>query len=316
MKNKTSIRKIAANRKNALRSTGPKTEEGKNKVRLNSLRHGLLSREVVIEKGDCKENRAEYDALLESLVAERQPVGMIEEMLVDRIASCYWRLRRAIRCEVGGLGEQLDTVWLREEKRRGVLFSLDIRPLINDEGGNVNVLLESSKGVELLIEQLEQAHDELGSQGFLSEGLDHWFEDFVGEKVAGLRSIYSDFVDIVDSNSDQTDETTESPAGLAEINEARQKLLAAIDDGLKQLRGLLPSILEREKLEAESRIATLYLPPKELGERILRYETTIERELYRAIILLEQIQRQRQSSKHVALQAVEVLPDVDDSRQS
>ena len=93
----TSEKKTEANRRNALKSTGPKTPEGKAAVRLNALRHGLLSRETLLP-GEDEEALRE---LGERLRAEMQPVGELENLLVDRIVSAYWRLRRLCRVEAG-----------------------------------------------------------------------------------------------------------------------------------------------------------------------------------------------------------------------
>jgi hypothetical protein len=93
----TSDRKAEANRRNALKSTGPKTPEGKAAVRLNALTHGLLSREVLLPGEDEDALRE----LAESLRAELQPVGELEDVLVDRIISLLWRLRRLGRVEAG-----------------------------------------------------------------------------------------------------------------------------------------------------------------------------------------------------------------------
>src|SRR5215212_2652496 len=67
----SSARKAAANRQNALKSTGPKTPDGKAAVRLNALRHGLLSQEILLP-GEDEEALRE---LTEGLRAELQPVG-------------------------------------------------------------------------------------------------------------------------------------------------------------------------------------------------------------------------------------------------
>lgn len=77
-----SERKILANRKNALRSTGPKTSQGKRTVSRNAIKHGILAREVVITAGDGEESQEEFDALIEDLENYYQPVGAIEESLV------------------------------------------------------------------------------------------------------------------------------------------------------------------------------------------------------------------------------------------
>ena len=93
----TSDRKKEANRRNALKSTGPKTPEGKTAVRLNALRHGLRSEEILLpgEDGEALRELDEY------LRAELQPVGELENLLIDRVVSAYWRLRRLGRVEAG-----------------------------------------------------------------------------------------------------------------------------------------------------------------------------------------------------------------------
>ena len=93
----TSEKKAEANRRNALKSTGPKTPEGKAAVRLNALKHGLLSQETLLP-GEDEEALRE---LGERLRDELQPVGELENLLVDRIVAAYWRLRRLGRVEAG-----------------------------------------------------------------------------------------------------------------------------------------------------------------------------------------------------------------------
>ena len=93
----TSERKVEANRKNALKSTGPKTPEGKDVVRVNALKHGLLSREILLPG----EDEAALRELGERLRTELQPAGELEDLLVDRITSHFWRLRRLGRVEAG-----------------------------------------------------------------------------------------------------------------------------------------------------------------------------------------------------------------------
>jgi len=90
-------KKVEANRRNSLKSTGPRTPEGKAAVRLNATKHGLLSREAVLPG----EDEAAFAALGEDLRAELQPAGELEGLLVERIAAAQWRLRRLGRVEAG-----------------------------------------------------------------------------------------------------------------------------------------------------------------------------------------------------------------------
>ena len=93
----TSDKKAEANRRNSLKSTGPRKPEGKAAVRLNALKHGLLSEEVLLPG----EDEVALRELAESLRAQLQPVGEEEILLVDRITSLLWRLRRLGRVEAG-----------------------------------------------------------------------------------------------------------------------------------------------------------------------------------------------------------------------
>jgi hypothetical protein len=98
----TSLRQIEANRHNALKSTGPKTEAGKQRSRRNALRHGFAA-ETVIEP---LENPDEYRVFEDAIVSEYLPQTPVEQELVHRLASLFWRLRRATSIETGLLRMQ------------------------------------------------------------------------------------------------------------------------------------------------------------------------------------------------------------------
>lgn len=88
---------IEANRRNAARSTGPKTATGKRLVAKNAVRHGLLSNEGLL----FGESKAQFETLRSRLEAELAPVGQIEEIILSNIVWLAWRLERARRMEPG-----------------------------------------------------------------------------------------------------------------------------------------------------------------------------------------------------------------------
>lgn len=88
-------RQLEANRRNALRSTGPRTAAGKGVVRDNALKHGFLSRHLIIE-GESPED---FGQLLDELMREYRPVGVVESGLVEQVAICLWRKARFVRAE-------------------------------------------------------------------------------------------------------------------------------------------------------------------------------------------------------------------------
>jgi hypothetical protein len=84
---------VVANRRNAQKSTGPRTAEGKAAVSQNAVKHGLLAQADVIRG----EDREEFELYREELFWELNPLGTMECRLAERIVSLAWRLRRAER---------------------------------------------------------------------------------------------------------------------------------------------------------------------------------------------------------------------------
>jgi hypothetical protein len=90
-----SKRQIAANRRNAKKSTGPRTPEGLAAIRHNNLKHGLSAQTLLIPG----ENESDFTDLLHSFAAEHQPATQIEEALVRQLAMSVWRLNRTYHFE-------------------------------------------------------------------------------------------------------------------------------------------------------------------------------------------------------------------------
>jgi hypothetical protein len=82
---------VKANRKNAQKSTGPRTIEGKEASSQNALKHGLCANRNVIRT----ESQEEYNIFRDEMIADIAPAGAMELMLAERIVSLSWRLKRA-----------------------------------------------------------------------------------------------------------------------------------------------------------------------------------------------------------------------------
>jgi hypothetical protein len=93
----TSLKQIEANRRNALKSTGPKTEAGKEQSRRNAVRHGLTAETVV----DVLEDPEDYKAFETAVASDFDVQTAVERELVLRLASLLWRLRRATAIDTG-----------------------------------------------------------------------------------------------------------------------------------------------------------------------------------------------------------------------
>ena len=91
----SSLKQIEANRRNALKSTGPITPEGKERSRCNAIRHGLTGQTVIAGL----ENAEDYQAFEAVVIADYDAETAVERELVLRLASVLWRLRRATGIE-------------------------------------------------------------------------------------------------------------------------------------------------------------------------------------------------------------------------
>lgn len=91
----TSHAQLAANRLNALASTGPRTDAGRAASAQNATRHGLAAKAIVIP-GEDPEEFARFHA---DFCARLQPADAVEALLVDRVVACAWRLQRIVRIE-------------------------------------------------------------------------------------------------------------------------------------------------------------------------------------------------------------------------
>jgi hypothetical protein len=109
----TSARQWEANRENAQKSTGPRTEEGKRRSRRNALRHGLTAETVVEDVEDTEDYRA-FEA---TIIADYDARTAVERELVLRLASLLWRIRRATGIETDLLRIQADILRERQENR-------------------------------------------------------------------------------------------------------------------------------------------------------------------------------------------------------
>ncbi len=144
-----SQRRLEANRRNALRSTGPKTAAGKRAVRWNAWKHGLHTRQLLLPG----EKESDWSAFRERLSAELKPVGELELLLADRITALAWRIRR-----LGGLESDLfvwnyyETVASRNSHDYIWRNVLEFQKLHGDESGSEEESISKAREARALQE--------------------------------------------------------------------------------------------------------------------------------------------------------------------
>lgn len=122
----TSPAKVEANRRNALRSTGPKTAEGKDKVRFNALKHGLDAASVVLPDEDAEA----YRQRLAQWTAELDPPGGLGRYLAERAVRLSWQLDRADAHEAAALARRSTAAPRDQARRRRARAEASVRRLL------------------------------------------------------------------------------------------------------------------------------------------------------------------------------------------
>ena len=130
----TSTLQVKANRRNAKRSTGPRTKKGKLASSTNAVKHGLRSKQLVV----MGEKFEELDSIREDLFADFSPTTTIEEILIENLAILFWRLQRAWIAEAGILKkeywrEQEELAIKESKKYERDIYEIDLQPEITDK---------------------------------------------------------------------------------------------------------------------------------------------------------------------------------------
>ncbi len=277
------------NRQNSLSSTGPVTVAGKQKSRWNAVKHGLLVRDVAVSVGDSPESKKDLTVLHTALRADFNPVGTIEEMLVERIAVSYWRLSRCVRAESGEIA--IESAGKSHEYYRNMsdeVESIEDRVYLERTFSSYR---KSSFGLMHVIRHLERLREDVECKEDLD---DKEFEKLLTlygrkEQSLGFRLKMMSLI-MKEHESKQTHESKSRKRrtkGLVKI------MLETIDAEIKRCKDCLDEVSEVENTRLEASLKTAAVPPIQCIEKLLRYESAIERQLYKALDQLERLQRQR-----------------------
>jgi hypothetical protein len=273
----TTALKIEANRQNALASTGPQTAEGKAIVSGNAIRHGLLSWKPTIPGLESIED---WEAHLEMTMESLAPVGHTEILLAERAALLLWRLGRVARYEREATAVALEHAETRK------------RPKLEDAEQSINAARAAvSLADELRTLPPESELNPDAAAKVLAKAADEANVDlYEDEKIKWPRYVQGTF-DEVDWTAARLVECLEMVAGRAGI--VRDELLAdttrAVGDTLKEAQQKRDKLLADHDRERRS----MLLPDTLTLEKVSRYETTLERSLFKALHELERRQAAR-----------------------
>jgi hypothetical protein len=285
MRKTMSLKQLTANRRNAQKSTGPKTPNGKAIAKMNALKHGVLAQTVVVRSHKLKESTNEFKKLCQAYYLDLAPVGPLEEMLVDQIVQASWRLRRARMSESGEIALTVDTGWWQRKNHNPLRMILSM-PQTPFSDSLVTQLERSVWGYRYLHHCLRDVREDVERNGELTEATLKDFKWGLRDQPDATVKKLEEFRAWLVSNPEKLE-----PEALRTRH--KTGVLKYLDQRIRDIEFWMDRLEERENAEERARQSAAVLPSADVLEKILRYETALERQLFRAMNQLERLQRRR-----------------------
>ena len=267
-----------------LGETGGQSVKRWPRSKYNAITHGIFG-PVVLE--GC-ESAKEYDRLVRSLRENWQPEGVQEELLVEQLAALYWRRRRVYEAEHAEILRGMEAVRSENEATQEDELRRVDTPVTQFDGGLLRYAhnpLIIHRCVEILKDWHEllaehQLDCELGYNILLQI---YGFEDLMIPR-GDLPVAYSIIVE-------QRESAGESRKGRRLARKLKRGLLKHIHREIERLVQLEEKVRKQqnERLSCEART---HMVPM-VSERLMRYDTTLSRDIQRTMIQLEHLQRRR-----------------------
>lgn len=284
-------KKLAANRRNALKSTGPRTPEGKRSSSMNAVKHGLRAVSLAVP---ILENPEDWEAHRALVISDLAPSGYLETILSERVAALLWRLGRVVRYE----SEVVSIAMKREAEGTSYRDTETLESLKEGWG-----YLEEDEKVLHRVHALKgkarvSGEDASRVLGMVAEFLE---VDIYGERgtpvsitlpgVPDDPEVY--WEDFAGWTRDLVD------AGVREIAAHAEDFSPKADPWvlvLAHAHGLAEKARERYEArtaEVECGFRQSLLPRDEVLDKVTRYETHLERSLFRTLHELQRLQAAR-----------------------
>jgi hypothetical protein len=267
----------------------------------------------VITTGDGKENLEDFHDLIKQLDEEYEPVGIVEESLVQTIAICWWRKARVIRAENGEIRKRLDTLAEDRAPRNSEKARLDLEfdlalSELDIQGDSADPMASPRDRCSALQEKQIELRRHPAGRAYLSQLLQKAKSEIARDgslSLAGLSKLFNafyfgDYPLVMDSLSALRPEDRPSDKVVDQQTE-KKRIAAAIvflDNRLEEIRTLQANAIKRESLAGDAEARSFGLPPADVTDKLLRYESHLDRQLYRAMDQLERLQRLRRG-EHV-----------------
>jgi hypothetical protein len=261
---------------------------GKRTASRNATKHGVFSK-VILLKGEPK---CEYEELLARLREDLQPVGALEELLVEKLATITWRQRRLLLAEGAEIQKNREFVEWDQRKQESEVAQ-EFASLQHDDNVGLIQKIGNPHVLESCLELLSELRERVKKNG-----LDLENDSLLLEKIYGERHNVRLHEDLYDSygqlfNTFETPEEEREREGYASPEQCRKNVLDEIGKEIRRLKGYQKkrASVETERMRLE--VVSRSIPDGPGLERFLRYEASFNRDFDRTLSQLERIQRMR-----------------------
>lgn len=286
----TTQRKKESNRRNSLKSTGPRTPRGKNRSSRNSLTHGLFARCALTNRTVNRESSRDFNDLLNRLRHDYRPRDAVEDLLVERIADCTWRLRRVHRFEAGAIREGIEGEVHPSRTKDSKETAPPPDPHKMDPlAANRMAVRDADKEENQLRSRIEKLRTEVIKQQQYLDQLESAAQPGNEAQIERLHQNVKGLVKYLDESPPP--DLTPSQLHMVVlanqqtyVRDTREKL-TSLQENLKKMR--------RDARRRESRRSLLAsLPSDRAVDKLVRYESMLDRQLHRSIAALERRRKQ------------------------
>ena len=282
-KQPVSARKAEANRRNAARSTGPKTVRGKANSRKNAIKHGLFI--CAIDETFHNENPKEFYDFCNDLWREKLPIGPSEECEVEFIAMCWLRLARLWRYENAAI----------ESAEQSVSDAVEMR--FN------NPYLDHPERVKLM-SLLQSAKSEIEKNGKICAELleklsiaDVFIGAFWSEHETRAETLAKKNIDKIAKSIAEAKKISLSEAKILLAENPKSQPEYARSVALLTIESFIDHYARRWSRDSLHKVDLNYrlraIPDDGTVEKIIRYGNAIERQMNHALARLERLQLRR-----------------------
>jgi len=266
----------AEQRSRERKASGPRTPEGKQRSKHNALKHGIFCKTVLLKD----ESQSEFDSLLDGLVDALQPEGALEELLVEKLATLAWRQRRLL------LAESAEIENNKEADKIAEVF----RPLNNT---GLIQKIQSPSVLERCLKLLAELRKQVENDNYTEYcnpilAKIYRVDDKEEHSCGNLYDPYREWVRASKSSGEE-----QGCGGRASPAQCRRNVLYEIDQESHRLKCYQAARTSIETTRTQPEGPGHNVPNAPTLDRLLRYETSLERNFDRTLSQLERLPRMR-----------------------